>query len=257
MRPTPLKLAIPVLALSLLLIGCGDNFADVQAEDTIEAYETFLANNPGSRFEMEANDRLETLYIKAAREAGTLAAYDAYLERFPEGNQREGALDEREGVMFSEAGVANTKEAWEGFLEAYPKAKKERKKHAEAMIKVAKYIDQLELGPATMEQVNLAEDPEGPLNGWRFAQTVKNVGDKTFESVYITIEFLDENGKKVGGKSWAACAPYYPVPIEDEHYKPLKPGDEIEWYWTDGNMPEGWGRQIRTYVSKVKIAKKE
>lgn len=250
-----MKSVMPLL-LALTLVACGDNFADVQAEDTIEAYEEFLKNNPDTRFKMEAEDRLETLYIKKAREEG-LEGFDAYLERFPEGNQREAAMEERQNFLFAWAEEQNTKEAWEQFLEEYPKAKKEKKRKAEAMIKVHKYLPNLEVGAPNIEQINLAEDPEGPLDGWKISAEVTNNGKTTIEELKLTMVYLDEEGRKVGSKDWPAVAPYWKVPIEEEHKKPLATGDSIVWNWTTGNTPEGWSRQVKLYVSYVKPLSKK
>ncbi len=239
------------LFLALTLVACGDNFADVQAKDTIEAYEEFLKNNPDTRFRMEAEDRLETLYLQKARKEG-LEGYDAYLERFPEGNQRETALEEREAYLFAWAEEQNTKEAWERFLDEYPKADKQHRRKAKNMITVHKYLDDLEVGAPTVEQINLAEDPEGPLDGWKIAADVTNKGERTFEEIRLTLVYLDEEGRKAGSKEWPAVAPYWKIPIEEEHKKPLGPGDTITWNWTTGNVPDGWSRQVKLYVSLIK-----
>lgn len=250
-----MKSAFPLL-LALTLVACGDNFADVQAADTIEAYEEFLTNNPDTRFKMEAEDRLETLYLKQAREMG-LEGYDLYMKRFPEGNQMETAQDEREGFLFAWAENENTKEAWEKFLEEYPKAEKSRKRKAEAMLKVHKYVGDLELAAPVVEQVNLAEDPEGPLDGWKISADLTNNGERTFEEIRVTMVYLDEDSNKAGSKEWAAVAPYWKIPIEEEHKKPLGPGDTINWNWTTGNVPEGWSRQVKLYVSMIQVATKK
>ena len=243
-----MKYALPLLFL--VAVGCGDNFADVQEKDTIEAYEEFIKNNPSSGFLMQAEARLEDLFLEKARAEG-LESYDLYFERFPDGARKEDATKERERFLFSWAEETNTKEGWKKFKEEYPKPAKDHVRVVKAMLKVHKYMDNLEVGGPMVEQVNLAEDPEGPLDGWSISADVTNNGKRTLEQLSMTVVYLDENGKKVGSRKWPAVAPYWKVPVEEEKKKPFKPGDTITWNWTTGNVPDGWARQVRVYVSGI------
>ena len=60
----------------LLLVACGDGFSAIQQADTPDAdpdviipqYEQYLKDYPDGRWVLQANDRLETLYLaKAAK----------------------------------------------------------------------------------------------------------------------------------------------------------------------------------------------
>ena len=98
-----------------------------------------------------------------------LASFDRYLERFPEGHYKDKAMAGREKFLFEWAKAENTTAGWKRFLAEYPKAKdKKRRKHAKRMVKVTEYTPHVGLSPARIERVNLAEDPEGPLNGYGF-----------------------------------------------------------------------------------------
>ena len=248
----------PALIAALLIIttACGDNFAAVQAEDSIEAYENYLKNNPDGRFAMEANARLEDLYLQAARDGKSLEGYDRYLERFPDGALREKGLKEREEFLFAWANETNTGETWKKFLEEYPRAEKTRRAKAKRMINVHTYSENLEVSPPRVEQINLAEDPEGPLNGWGFWVDVTNNGSKTIESLSLTIEYLNGEGGRLGQREWPVVAPYWPVPVEEERKVPMKPGETREWEWSTGNLPEGWGRRVRVYPSRISMLEK-
>ena len=250
-----MKYAAPLLLIATLgLAACGDSFVDVQSADTIEAYEEFLTNNPDTRFKMEAEDRLETLYLEKARTDGGLEGYDKYLERFPEGNQIETAHTEREGQLFVICERENTKESWQRWLDEYPKGKPERRKKAKRMLHVHSAGAGIEIGPVEVTQVNLAEDPEGPLDGWSITSEVTNNSKKTFETVVMTVNYLDENGRKISGREWGLAMPYWKVPMPDIYYKPFKPGETRTWEWTTGNLPEGWARKVTLYTSNVKVA---
>ncbi len=243
--------------LALLLTGCGDGWAEIQAADNIAGYEGYLTEHPEGRWVMEANSRLETLYLEKAKEEASLEAYDVYLDRFPEGALRERGLSERESFLFTWANDTNTMESWTKFLDEYPKADKKRKAAAKNMLKVHEYLPNLDVGAPMMEQINLAEDPEGPLDGWEFSCEVTNNGDKTIESMHLTIQYLATEGGLVGSKEWPIVAPFWRIPIEEEYKQPMKPGDTRTWKWTSGNMPEAWSRQNRIYVSKIKLLGKK
>lgn len=245
-----------IVRASLLLAlaaGCGDNFASVQAADTIEAYEDWLARNPGGRFELEAVSRLEGLYLERARKEKTLQAYDAYLERFPDGALKERALTEREEFLYDWARVTNTLESWQAFLDAYPRADRKRRGTATRMVAVHGYLPHLELSEPVIAQVNLAEDPKGPLDGWGVTLEVTNRGESTIESLWLTVEYLDEGGQALDSREWPVVAPQWPVPIEPEHTRPMKPGQTRPWIWTTGALPERWDRKVRVYPSRIAL----
>ncbi len=244
------KLAVLVLVLGGL-VACGEPFIEAQNADTIEAYEKYLAENPDGRFALEASGRLETLYLERAKTEKTLEAYDAYLERFPEGAMRDKALTEREEFLYDWAKQTNTAEGWQKYLDEYPKGKKQRRQYAKRMLTVHAYLPSLDVGPADKQQVNLAEDPEGPLDGWGFTTDVTNNGDKTVIDLRLTIQYLSPEGGVLEEKEWPVVAEYWPVPVEEERKVAMQPGETRTWEWTTGNLPERWDRQVRVYVSRV------
>jgi hypothetical protein len=240
--------------VALLALGACDNFQAVQQANTIEAYEDYLAKNPDSSWKLQAQTRLEELYLENAKKEKSLDAYDAYLKRFPEGIYVARAMEERETFAWEKAESEHTVEAYKAFLETYPRTKKEKRDRADRMMKVAEYAANLEIGATETEQVNLAENPEGPLDGWSFKVPVKNNGTKTLKRLDLTIEYLDADGIALDRKEWPVTAEWWPVPIEEEHKTPIKPGDSRVWWWTTGDMPAGWSKQVRVYPSRVNFA---
>lgn len=236
-------------------LGCSDPFVVAQGEDTIEAFEKYLEENPNGRFRMEATDRLESLYLKKAADEASLAAYDAYLERFPEGRQRDKALGEREQFLFVWAKEQNSAEGWAKFLEEYPKADKKRKRFAQRMTSVHAYLSNLELGEVTQKQVNMAEDPEGPLNGWGFEVDVTNQGDQDLEDVRLTIAYLGDNGQVLDEKEYPLVSKSWRMPMEDERRELFKPGQTRTWVWSDGDLPAAWAEKVTVFVSRIEKAK--
>jgi hypothetical protein len=249
--------AFIILACLVLSAGCGDDFATAQAEDTIASYETYLAANPEGRFEMQATLRLEELVLQDARAKATLEAYDVYLERFPEGALHEKALGERETFLYDWANLQNTAPGWQKFLDEYPSAGKKRKQHARKVLKVLAYADSLDFGEVTQKQINLAEDPDGPLNGWAFQVMVTNKGDKTIEALWLTIEYLGEGGVAFDKREWPLVAAYWPTPIEEERKLPMKPGETRAWDWSTGSPGELWSKEVRVIPTRISFVGEE
>jgi hypothetical protein len=253
---------IRILAL-VLLVACGDNFSSIQQADTptadkaevIKLYEDYLTNNPDGRWVLQANDRLETLYLEKAAAEKSLEAYDAYLARFPEGKLRGRALGEREGFLFDWAKSENTKESWNKFLDEYPKAEKKLRSEARRMVEVHEYLDKVSVSEPRVKQVNMAENPDGPLDGWGFEVDVVNHGDEVIEDMRLTIHYLTAEGGSLDSKQWPVVAPTFPVPIEEEKKVPIQPGETRVWWWTDSGMPTGWAEgKVRIEVTKLQRA---
>jgi len=241
--------------LLFALTACGDNFSAVQKTDTIDAYEAYLKENPDSRWVLQANDRLETLYLEKAREEKSLASYDAYLERFPQGKLRAKALGEREEFLFDWAKHEDSMASWTKFLDEYPKADKKRKKQAERMIEVHEYLDKVTLSEARQKQVNMAENPKGPLDGWGFEVDVTNNGDEPIVDMRLQITFLSPEGGALRTKEWPVVAPKFPVPMEEEAKVPIAPGETRTWWWTDGAIPERWLEQKKVKLKVTRITR--
>lgn len=235
------------------LTACGDNFAAVQKEDTIEAYEAFLEANPDSRWTMQANARLEDLYLQKARDEKSLEAYDGYLERFPEGALRQKALGEREEFLFDWAKGEGTQEAYERYLKEYPKGDKKMRKQAERMMAVYAYLPNVTLSEVKITQVNMAEDPKGPLDGWGFAVDVTNNGDKAIEDMRLRIKYLSPEGGALREKEWPVVAKDFGIPMEEEKKVPIQPGETRTWFWTDGVIPESWMEKKGTRIDVTRI----
>lgn len=248
------------LLLGLLLAGCGPSFTDVQKEDTVEAYEKFIAENPSSGSITLAKLRLEELYAAKARELKTLEGYDAYLAKFPEGSDaklRDDILSEREGLLFRWAEDTNTQEAWQKFLDEYPRGDKARMTEARGRLKLSEFRDTLVIGAVEMEPTNLAENPDGPLDGLLFTADVTNNTGRTINVLNMKIDFLDADGRAVATKRWPLVAPNGPgnLPIEEEFKVPVKPGETRTWKYMD-MAPDAptWSKQVRLSATSVLFA---
>jgi tetratricopeptide (TPR) repeat protein len=243
-----------IALLAFFLTGC-DNFAEVQKADTIEAYTQYLDENPDSRYRLEATIRLEELYFETARKDKTLEAFDRYLEKYPHGTHSTAAKEEREGFLFESVRETNTVESWTRYLEAYPSGYKAHRQEAKRGLIVAEYSAKIAIGEAAISQVNLAEDPKGPLNGWGFKAEVTNNGDMTLQTLKLRIHYLDESGKSLDAREWPVVASNWPLPMPAEYEAPMKPGHTRTWDWSTGDLPADWAQKVRLEVSYLSYKK--
>lgn len=243
-------LAIALLGLTLGVSAC-DPFPQVREKDTIEAYEQYLAEHPDSNYAAEARGRLEVLMYEKAQKDQTLEAYDAYLEKFPRGTYQEKARKERETYLWAWAEETHTPEAWDRYLEEYPQFDAKKVREARRRKQAAEYLPNLEVGELQMEKVNLAEDPEGPKNGWMFKADITNNGDQTLKYLKVSIHFLDDAGKKTGDESWPLVSSNFGIPVEEEKKVPVKPGETRTWELMTGSVPEGWTEKARVVPTAV------
>lgn len=237
-----------VLTLLATLVACesGPDFVTVQNQDTIEGYEAFLVADPTTIYKPQIDVRLEELYFEKAKAEGTVAAYDTYFSKFPEGKHKKDALIGKESVVFAAADAANTVEAWNAFLTEWPTASKAHRQRAEGGVTVLTY-GKLTVGEPTVAQVNLAEDPKGPLNGWGVSAKVTNGGDKTFTYVNLRLDLLADDGSTLQVKEYPLVSPTWSMPATEDQTRPLAPGDTRTWAWTmalDG-VPADWHQKVR------------
>lgn len=223
----------------LALTACGPSFYDVQKQDTIEAYESWLEANPKAGDAIKAKLRLEELYLEKARAEKSLAAFDAVLTRFPDGVLKEKVLAERETFLYDAAVEADTVAAWQAYLDEYPRGNKKQKQEARRRIKVLGYTDKWTWGPLSVKPINLAEDPTGPLNGWEITSEFSNKGDKTITYLDVELIFTAEDGRFLDRKRWPLVAERFPVPVEEEYKVPIMPGEQRTYVYTT-ESPEGW-----------------
>ncbi len=257
--------SLALLALLVLPACGGPNYYEAQKIDTIEAYETFLAAKPNSPQAYPAKTRLEELYLHQAKEAKTLAAFDDFIARFPDSVLKPQAVEQREEFLYAWATDTNTMASLQQYLDEYPRGKKKRKADVRKRIGVLEYIDNLALGAVSLTPVNLAEDPEGPLDGFAVAAPVTNNGKKTIETLQLELRFINTNGDVMMTKRWPVVAPNLPgnLPVEEEFKIPLKPGETRSLYYTTwdpgtesptGDKGSGkWSKEVQLTPTYIKF----
>jgi hypothetical protein len=242
--------------LALLACDMGPSYKQVEELDTIEAYEGFLAADPDTIYKFSIDKRLEELYFERAQRENTGALWKAYLERFPDGPHKNDAQREVALAAYSEAMKVGTAEALRGFVAAYPKADKWLIARADGRAAVLEY-GKLELAEPVVAEVNMAEDPKGPMNGWGISTEVTNAGDETFSYVSLTLEYLGDDGVVLAVKDYPLVSPKWPLPASEEQMRPLAPGEKRTWLWTESKeaVHKDWHSKVRLVATGLKPLK--
>jgi hypothetical protein len=249
-----------MLALLLVLLAGCDPFADVQKVDTIEAYESYLADNPNSTNKLQAEGRLATLLLEKARKDGTVESYDLFLARFPASSLVKDAQKERKELVWARADALDTLDGWKAVVDEYSKPEKDGGdrdvvRRAKRRMRMATHKDHVEISPLEMEMVNLQENPDGPLDGYGFFADVKNTGTKPIVMLKLRLQYLDGAGEPVGEVEWPVVASQLPgnLPMPEGFDKPIEPGETRRWEWTTGDMPDGWSKQSKLTAVDIRV----
>ena len=196
-----------IFSLLLALTACGPDPFDVAiADGSVEALTTFIQENPEHKLLYMAESALEKQYGERARAANSIEGWDEYLRRYPEGTEAEDGLRIREQLMYDRAAEANTVESWQEFVDAYKYSNTPLKERAEQRLNVAPYLDQLTFGEVSVEPANLAENPEGEMNGFLVTADFQNTTGKTIESLTVQIDFMSDNDGAIQTDRWPLVA---------------------------------------------------
>jgi len=249
---TALLVLLSVLALNLCACE-GLALHDARLKDSPAAYEAFLQQYPESAEADGLRSRIDELRYREAVEAGTPAAYREYLARHPKGSSSEQAHLAEEQLSFSEAEAAGTAEALEAYLKAHPKGASEDA--ANSLLDRVLYRERIGIHELRTEQVNLANNPDGPLDGWAVVADVVNEGRRTVALVELHIDLLDASGKAEGqqNKWWAVAPDLGAFPTPEALKPPLAPGATRAFRWTTGAVPQNWSQKVGLRVTDIRF----
>jgi len=247
-------LLVLLCGLALGLFGCeGLALHDARLKDTPEAYEAFLQQYPESTNTEELKQRIDELRFSVAVETDTAAAFQDYLYLHPQGASRPAALLAEEGLAFSEAAAAGTAKSLQAYLDAHPKGASV--KDANGLLDRLLYRERIGVEEVRVEQVNLASNPEGPLDGWAIFADIVNEGRRTLSLIEVHIDLLDATGQAAGpeNKWWAVAPDLGAFPTPEAMKPPLVPGASRAFRWTTGAIPENWSQQVLLRVTEVRF----
>ncbi len=254
MRNLPLVALYALLSCPFVGTGCSDPVDDARKADTIEAWNTYLAmpEATGSN-KIEGEGRLEQLMTAKADTEKTIADYDAVIKRFPKTRNLKKLQKARTDLALTEAEATNTPEGWQKFMTENPTADGAVVKDAKNRIVMAAYGPKLTWTPLKIEQVNLAENPKGPKDGWGFSADVTNGGDKTISYLNVSLQIIDPSGAATNPIQMPAVAPTYKTPMPDTFYKPIAPGETRHWDYETGDVPPGFTDKPDAKITPITI----
>ena len=248
-----MKLRALVLATFLSLAACANPYEEAKKADTIEAYEKFLQEHPDDGKANIARQRLAELKLAEVKKTGTLEAYDAFIKEFPKGKAYQEAMKERKTLLVDQATTTDTAEAWQKVIDDYGKTDRKLLLKARRKIASIEARAMVDLGAITPTQVNLAGDPKGAMDGWKFTAPITNKGTKPAAEMVISISFTDENGKELTAREWPVVAKRLPeaLPMPAGFDTPMQPGETRTWTFQAGDLPAGW-KNTKLDIARVK-----
>lgn len=112
-------LAVVALAIAALMTtACAPSSWDAaRRRDSVAAYYRFLRDNPGSRYEARARERIAYLRVMSHQ---SIEAFETYAAQFPDSEYLDDLGVALEPLYFEHARNQNTSRAYHKFLEAYP-----------------------------------------------------------------------------------------------------------------------------------------
>ena len=245
-----------LVILALALLGCGDPYVTAQQSGTIDAFETYLAENPDGRYRLQAESQLETMYLEEASTNPSLEAYDRYLERWPKARPYANSPGRAREVPVRLGHGERKEPAWDRFLREYPRASPTRLKNAKRAKAVSAYVDSLSWTDLKIYEINLAENPDGPEDGWAFEMDVTNNGTRTIEDLRFTFQPLSKHDRPLSSTEWPVVAERWPIPMEEDKKVPMKPGETRTWLWTTAPPdPEKWAGKAKVTPAYIRLAR--
>jgi hypothetical protein len=227
-----------IVLLMLLLLGCeGNALHDAELMDSPEGYESFLARYPDSTEAGRLRTRVDELRFSRAKADKSSQAMRDYLTHHPDGVFVDEARRLEDEIAHREAAHDHTPEAYVAYLDSHPDgAFVEEARFAHDQLT---YLPKIKIGELSVEKINMARDPEGPLNGWEITAEVTNGGDRPLRTVEMAIDYLSPTKNAVRSDKWWAVAPDlsgFPTP---EEMKPtLHPGGTRMFAWTTAEVPD-------------------
>ena len=265
-----------VLSSLFFLMACANPYEEAKKVGTLEAYETFIKENPDSRDVFSANMEIETLLVSKARETQSVGDFDAYLSRVKENPPTKATYDkmlgERKDACWNKALDTNKAKDWQAFIDEYNVKDPKKTRIAKQRLVVANYLPSLEMDPIEKIQVNLQGDDSGPLDGWEFSTQITNSGDKDIEAMRLRISFLDADGKITQAKDFTVigCGDYCQrkFVFDDPSYikqdpdigrikPPMKAGEKRDFVKTTGDIPPEWSKQLKATIVAIKFVSDE
>ncbi len=251
-----MKWILPLFALSFLL-ACGEGAAlhSAERENSPEGYETFLQDYPDSAEAPELLVKIESLRWERAKASRNPETLRDYLARHPDGANVTAARKLEDVVSWQVADATKMADAYKSYLDLHPNGR--WFDEASAAYGKSEYVANMVVGEPKIEQVNTAQDPKGPLNGWGVEADVTNSGDQRLRTVEMAVDFLGASGDVVRTDTWYTVVQSLgPLPVQPHLLPIMEPAETRAFRWTTAESPDGWAEgKFAVRVTAVKAAR--
>lgn len=245
-----------LLALSLLFVSCeGTAYLDAEKANTPEAFEAFLQEYPDYGEADEVRAKIVELRYERAWESRNAGQLRDYLSKHPDGLHVDKVRKKEDELAWQEADWTKTGEAYKSYLDLHPEGA--WIPEATALHTKFAYVDAMTISTPVIQEVNMAEDPEGPLNGWGLSCEITNTGDKRLRTVEVLIDYLKADGSVAkSDKWWAVVQDLGPLPVLPVMRPIMEPGETRPFGWSTAETPPGWEEgKLAIRISDVKFVR--
>ena len=110
---------VALMIAGLVSSGCidGGGWDGARRRDSVASYYRFIRDNPGSRFEARARERIAYLRVLSHK---SIEAFEAFARDYPNSKMLRELDSALEPIYFEHARRTNTSRGYQDFLEAYP-----------------------------------------------------------------------------------------------------------------------------------------
>lgn len=108
-------------------------FEQVKDSNNVEVYKKFISDYPEATEVEDANKLMNVLIFKTVTDTNNIEIYNKYINDFPDAKEVDEAIKLRNNLAFDQAAKINTILSYEAFMKKYPEA--EQCKYAESIIK--------------------------------------------------------------------------------------------------------------------------
>ena len=245
-----------------LFIACSNPYKDAEVQNTIEAYEKFIAENPTNSNVKLAKLKIENLLLEKARKSNKIEDYESFLKKYSAKTDSENykdAFSEKMFLSWEKTQKEDTADAYSAFIEEYGHTQDKVLITARLLKKIAPYKKDIVFGKIEKEEIDTTQSTTKTctgkgtnLNGWMFKTTVTNNTTRDIKALRIKLLYLDDDGNVVGqsqstdeGNVMIGLMRGREHATPKRRKPPFKVSETRDWCYITGDPPADWSKQIR------------
>ncbi len=112
---------LPMIAILVSSCNSGKNWRETKLENTVNAFEEFLANNQETEHKDSVLLLIRQLEWLSAKNSNSMAALDSFSLKYPESKEYKDSIDDlKKDMVWMKVQAINTIETYQKYLEDYP-----------------------------------------------------------------------------------------------------------------------------------------